>query len=256
MRILLALPTAGSPSQPFLESLAQLRMPPFASAFDRLTIVGNFIPGQRELAARRALSVNADVLIMVDDDMILPPDALVDLVAALDSDPQLAVVGALYYSRDGLHAMAATHWNSRDTTTAAIPAYDRALTSCDVVGFGCVAVRVRALQSMPPPYFNTQVYVEERALRVRICNEDYLFCEDVRRAGWLVALHAGIRCKHYDRASDVAHPRQWESSVVTARERMLVADPGPVYRVVPYDATLATKAERHSAAHIDYILVE
>ncbi len=37
---------------------------------------------------------------------------------------------------------------------------------------------VSALCGMPPPFFNTQVYVEEQAARVRICNEDYLFCED------------------------------------------------------------------------------
>jgi len=231
-------------------------MPHSTTAFDRITIVGNFIPGQRELAARRAIGMNADVLVMLDDDMILPPDALMGIVDALATDPQLAVVGALYYSRDGLHPMAADHWNSRDTTSAAIPAYANTLTYCDVVGFGCVAIRVNALRSIPPPYFNTQVYVEEQAARVRICNEDYLFCEEIRRSGWLVALHAGVRCKHYDRVSSIAYPREWEDSLTTSIERMIVVDPGPSYRIVPYDTTQGTKRERHQAANIDYIIVD
>jgi GT2 family glycosyltransferase len=256
VNVLLAIPTGGNPTAPFLSSLRDLRLPDAATAFDRITVVGNFVPGQRELAARRALISGADILVMIDDDMILPPDALVELIGALSADPELAVVGALYYSRDGLRPMAARRWDSRDTTTAAIPAYDKTLTYCDVVGFGCAAIRVRALRSLAAPFFSAQVYVEERAARVRICNEDYLFCQAVRHAGWLVALHAGVRCKHYDRASSTAYPREWEDPSATSIERMMVVEPGPSYRLVPYDATLPTKPERHESAAIDYIIVD
>jgi GT2 family glycosyltransferase len=256
VKLLLAIPTAGAPAAPFLASLRDLRMPASAIGFDRLTIVGNFIPGQRELAARRALSLDADVLFMFDDDMIVPPDALIRIVEALSADPRLAVAGALYYSRDGLRPMVADRWKSRDTTTAAIPAYADELTYCDAVGFGCVGVRVRALRSMNAPFFHTQVYFEERAARVRICNEDYLFCEAARQAGWLVAMHAGVRCKHYDRASGIAYPRQWENPSATNFERMIVVDPGPTYRVIPYDAAVAAQRAHHHAATRAYIKVE
>lgn len=256
MRVLLAIPTGGNPTAPFLNSLRDTRLPDSVTAFDRFTVVGNFIPGQRELAARRAVSLAADVLIMVDDDMILPPDAFVRLLGALDDDPRLAVAGALYYSRDGLHPMVADRWNSQNTTNASIPAFSDALAHCDAVGFGCVAVRVSALCGMPPPFFSTQVYVEEGAARVRICNEDYLLCEELRRAGWLVAVHAGVRCKHYDRASGIAYPQEWEGNATTDRERMIVADPGPSYRLIPYDGALAAKPERHQAARIDYLIVD
>jgi len=256
MRILLAVPTSGKPTQPFLESLQALELPASALAFDRITIEGNFIPGQRELAARRALTLDADILVMLDDDMILPPKAIVSLVDALLADPRLAVVGALYYSRDGIHPMVADHWTSRDTTTAAIPAYDSGVTYCDGVGFGCCAIRVEVLRHMARPFFNTQVYVEEHAARVRICNEDYLFCENVRHDGWRVALHAGVRCKHFDRASGLMYPREWETAAATSKPRMVVVEPGPRFRVVPYDPTHPTKAEYHEAAKVDYIIVD
>jgi GT2 family glycosyltransferase len=240
MNVLLAVPTGGNPAAPFLDSLRELHMPEFVTGFDRLTVAGNFVPGQRELAARRATATDADALVMFDDDMILPPDALERLLGALAADAQLAVVGGLYYSRDGLHPMVADHWDSRDTTSAAIPAFDRSLTACDAVGFGCVAIRVSALRSMPEPYFHTQVYVEEHAARVRICNEDYLFCEAVRHAGWRVALHAGVRAKHYDRASSTAFPREWEDAATTRIERMLVVEHGPSYRMIPYGRPCAS----------------
>jgi hypothetical protein len=36
----------------------------------------------------------------------------------------------------------------------------------------------------------------------------------------------------------------------------VVVDPGPSYRMVPYDTTQPTKRERHEAASIDYIIVD
>ena len=256
MNVLLALPTTGDPTKPFLDSLRELRMPPIVNAFDRLTISGNFIPGQRELAARRAITMNADVLVMTDDDTILPPDTLVRLIDAIAGNSRLAVIGGLYYSRDGLHPMVADRWTSHDTTTAVIPAFSDALVHCDAVGFGCAAIRVSALRSIPAPYFNTQVYVEEHAARVRICNEDYLFCEVIRRAGWQVALDAGLRCKHFDRATATAYPQIWEDRATTAIERMIVAVPGPRFTLVPYDPARPTVRERHETAEVDYIIVD
>jgi len=152
--------------------------------------------------------------------------------------------------------MVADHWESRDTTRAAIPPYGDTFVYCDAVGFGCVAIRVSALRSMPPPYFNLQVYVEASAARVRVCNEDYLFCEEARRGGWRVGLAAGLRCRHYDRRTGIAQPERWEDRATTTIERMLVVDPGPRYRIIPYDASMPVKPEHHERAVVDYIIVD
>jgi hypothetical protein len=256
VKILLALPTAGNPAGPFLESLATLELPQTTTSFDRLTITGNFIPGQREVAARRAVAMNADVLIMLDDDMVIPPLAIAQIADALMADDALAIVGALYYSRDGIRPMAADRWDSRDTTSATTPPFSDGVSYVDAVGFGCVAIRVPALRSLQPPYFNTQVYVEERAARVRICNEDYLLCERLRHAGFRVGLHAQARCKHYDRQSGIAHPVTWEDPATTSVERMLISEPGPHYRLVGYEASGARAREVHEVATLDYVIVE
>ena len=65
-----------------------------------------------------------------------------------------------------------------------------------------------------------------------------------------------MRCKHYDRGSGIAYPREWEDRAATAIERMIVVDPGPTYRVLPYDGAVATARERHQSATIDYIIVD
>jgi hypothetical protein len=256
MRLLLGLPGAGHPTKPFLDSLAALRLPPEVTAIDRYVVTGNFIPGQRELCVRRALAQRADVLVMIDDDMQVPPDAIPMLCDALALDPSLAIAGALYYSRDGIRPMAATRWSSADTTTAAIPGFADGVVAVDAVGFGCVALRVSALAALAPPYFGAQIFIEERAARVRLCNEDFLLCERVRDAGFGVALHAGVRCGHYDRERATIEPLRWESPDVTRAERMIVMRPGPHYELVPYDPAGATAGERHAAARLDYVSVD
>lgn len=256
MNVLLALPTAGHPTAPFLESLRTLDLPPSVERIEHVSITGNFIPGQRELAVRRALALGVDVLIMIDDDMIVPPHALHGILGALDADPELAIVGALYYSRDGLRPMTATHWVSHDTTTAAIPAFGHDVARVDAVGFGCVGIRIAALRALTPPYVGAHVYLEESSANVRICNEDYLLCERMRDIGYGIGLHGGVRCKHYDRASATAQPAMWEDDAATAVERMLVAEPGPHYRLIPYDPSGARINERHAAVPLTYLFVD
>jgi GT2 family glycosyltransferase len=256
LKLLLALPNGGRPTQPFLSALAKLTLPPEVTDFDRYVVSGNFIPAQRELAVRRALAVQADFLAMIDDDMTFAPDALTTLCDALVLDPSLAVVGALYYSRDGIRPMAASRWSSADTTGGSVPGFTDRIVPVDAVGFGCVLLRTSVLRALARPYFATQIYIEEGAARVRVCNEDYLFCERIRRAGFGVALHAGVRCGHFDRDRGVVEPVRWESPAETAHERMLVAQPGPRYALVPFDENGPRAHERHERAVLDYVIVD
>lgn len=251
MKIALGIPTSGAPSQPFLQSLTQLQMPPSASSFERLVVSGNFVPAQRELILRRALAAGAERLLMCDDDMVLPPDALHKLTAVLDGDPQCALAGALYYSRDGFRPMAVEDWNPDNTTTAHIPSFTDRPVAVSGVGFGCVLLRIDAIASMERPYFASHVYIEPDAARVRVCDEDYLMCARLRQAGHRVVLHAGVRCGHYDRTSGITQPLSWEDPLSTAMPRMAVLQDGE-RRLVPLAAAQAGD-ERHERAEMTYI---
>jgi hypothetical protein len=243
VKLLIGIPTGGQPTRPFLDALAKLELPEAITEADRLVWTGNAVAVQREMIARDAVARGADLLAMIDDDIIAPPDALVRLIAALRDDPAAAVAGALYYSRDSARPMAVSRWVSSDTTSAAIPAYggDR-VAVVDGVGFGCVVVRVDALRALAPPYFAAHVYVDPRSRTVRQCDEDYLFCERVRAAGRRVLLHAGVRAGHYDRGSDATAPARWEDDAATDRLRMIVLQDG-VTRLVPFDDAVPRAVE-------------
>jgi GT2 family glycosyltransferase len=243
VKLAIGIPTGGTPARPFLDALARLELPAGVAGADRVVWTGNFVPAQREMIARDALQRGADLLAMIDDDIVAPPDALVKLVAALEDDPDAALAGALYYSRDSARPMAVTRWNSADTTSAAIPAYADRPTAVDGVGFGCVVVRTAALRALEPPYFTSHLYVDRGARVVRVCDEDYLFCERVRRAGWRVLLHAGVRAEHYDRATGTTAPAAWEPPSETDRLRMIVRR-GDRTALVPFDDAAPRDRER------------
>ena len=253
LKLFLGIPSAGTPAAPFVESLAKLVLPPALEHFARGTVTGNFIPAERDLLVERALDAGADILVMCDDDMVLPSDAITRLCATLESNERAAVAGALYYSRDGFRPMAVTGWDEHDTRTGLVPAFDREPVAVDGVGFGCVAIRTSAVREMMPPYFASHVFIERGAGRVRICDEDYLFCARVRRAGWLVLLDPGVRCGHYNRATDTVMPTVWEPPEVTSRERMAVLVDG---RPALVDAaeSQGSVPETHVHADVAYIV--
>jgi hypothetical protein len=257
MKLLIGIPTAGAPAQPFLQSLAQLELPAEVTSVDRITATGNFVPGQRELILRRAISSGVDLLAMIDDDLVLPPNALPLLADILKGNPACALAGALYYSRDGLRPMAVSGWDETRTTSAHTPAFDdRTPVQVDGIGFGCVLIRCSVLSMLSEPFIGTQVYIEETANRVRICNEDYLFCAKLRRAGGTVMLHPGVRCGHFDRASGKIVPERWEPASATAIPRMTVMRPDGSIELAPFDASVPQAQERHVAAELDYIFAD
>jgi hypothetical protein len=254
MKLLIGIPTGGAPTQPFLQSLAKLELPPTVTEIDRITVTGNFAPGQRELILRRAISTGADVLAMIDDDIVLPPDALVKLADVLQKNPDCGLAGALYYSRDGLRPMAVNGWDATNTTSAHTPAFDdREPVAVDGVGFGCVLLRCSVLSMLEEPFMDAQVYVEQGGNRVRICNEDYIFCGKVRLAGYSVVLHPAVRCGHYDRASNKIIPESWEPVSATAMARMTVIHADGSIALAPFDANVPQAKEHHMTAVLDYI---
>jgi len=251
MNIFIGIPSRGNPAPTFVESLKHLETDP-AWEVSHATVVGDFVPGQRELLARMALDADSDLLIFFDDDMVLPPEALVEL-ARLCADPTVGVVGGLYYTRDGLKPLAVSRWRSNHMTSAAIPAFGWQPTEVDGVGFGCAAISMPWLRRLEAPFFSAHIYIEREARRVRLCNEDYLFCERIRRQGGRVLLHGGLRCGHYDRATQRIQPERWEPPETTGIERMLVRHPNGAVELVAYDDNHPEADDGSEACTVEYV---
>ncbi|HYZ15041.1 MAG TPA: hypothetical protein VE591_01520 [Candidatus Acidoferrum sp.] len=244
MKLLIGIPTSGQPTRPFLDALQSIVLPASVSEVDRVVWTGNFVAGQREMIARDAVRRGFDLLAMIDDDIVVPRDGLERLVAALQADPDAAIAGALYYSRDGARPMTVSRWSSSDTTSAAIPPFNsHDIVPIDGLGFGFVVLRVAALASLTQPYFAAHLFVDDLSRTVRQCDEDYLLCERLRSAGYRVLLHGGVRAGHYDRGRDIVAPERWETDDETDRVRMIVRE-GETTRLVPFDDRVPQAKER------------
>lgn len=253
MNLVIGIPTAGHFTQPFIESLKSIELPACVTGFDNISVTGNFVPAQRELLVRHALRVKADYLLMVDDDIVVPSDALRKLLSVFERDERAGVVGGLYYARDGIRPMAVAGWKPLDTTAAYTPAFLHEPVEVDGVGFGCVLVKCSVFGALEQPYFSAQVFLEESLRRVRVCNEDYLFCRRAAQAGFATYVHAGVRLRHYDRATGQTFPLEWESDEATNHRRMGVMREGK-FLMVPLDEKVPRVDERHAQASLDYII--
>lgn len=253
MNLVIGIPSAGNPAQPFLESLQQLTLPQHVTGFDHIIVTGNYVPAQRELLARHALAVKSDYLLMIDDDIVLPANALTKLLSVFENEPRTGVAGGLYYARDGIRPMAVAGWNPLDTTSAYTPAFAHDPVEVDGVGFGCVLIKCAVFRAMNEPYFSAQVFLEKSLRRVRVCNEDYLFCKRAAEAGFTTYLHAGVRLGHYDRGTGTTFPLAWESDDATNHARMSVMQDGK-FALVPVDENVPRVDERHIRANLDYII--
>lgn len=256
MKLLLGIPTGGNPAEPFVKSLHQLKLPPAITEIEHKTTVGNFVPAQRELLAGYALHRNADFLLMADDDMVVPSDAVGKLLEPFE-DPRVGIVGALCYSRDGIRPMAVDDWNAADTTSAAIPAFDdRTPVEVDGVGFGLAMIRCKTLEVMSQPFFPAHIFIEQALARVRVCDEDFLFCRRLKDEGWKVFLHPGVRCGHFDRQSGQVFPLEWEDPGVSNTRRMLVRDADGTIAKRAFEPNLASAPETHVRADVEYVIVD
>jgi hypothetical protein len=256
MSLLIGLPTGGKPTAAFLESLQSITWPTHVGMIERMIVTGNFVPGQRELIVRRALAENYTYLLMMDDDMVLPPNAVELLFETLAAKPKAAIVGALYYSRDGKRPMAVSQWRAEDTTAAVVPAFtNNKASEVDGIGFGCVLLRCPALRSLQSPYFNTQILIETAHNHVRVCNEDYLLCERLHKAGYEIYLDGRVRCGHYDRDQAMILPIEWENDVLTGVTRMHVRQADGKEMLVPYESGGPHATEEHQYATLDYLIL-
>lgn len=144
----------------------------------------------RERIADTALSLNADYLFMIDDDMTAPPDLFellyrhdVDIVAPLAFTRYPPHKPVLYELKNGYDAIE----NKKYYINYPILDYPRnTLVQCDAVGFGSVLIKTDVFRSMKKPWFMT----------TSGAGEDIHFCWSAGEAGKKIFMDTSIRLGH------------------------------------------------------------
>ena len=151
---------------------------------------GYSIARARNFMARWALEANCSHLLMVDSDMVLPENAIADLMSN-ETDVCLG-----YYVRgtsdDGRTNVAKLGSSNDDCYMASeLAALSPSIVPVKSGGFGCALIRTSVFRRIPQPWFVYRDYVGGSGL-----SEDYDFCKKCHEAGISVYVDTRVACGH------------------------------------------------------------
>ena len=161
----------------------------FVRGYDCATARNNIV--------KRALDAGADYLMMVDNDVTVPRDALVNLM-----EHDVDVVMGYYAHRNGANdATTLTNVCKRGElnytmqyTGGELAAYrnnGENLVRVHGGGMGCILIRCSALRRMSYPYYKWVDYGNGGML-----SEDLYFCEQCRMDGIKIYVDTRVSCGH------------------------------------------------------------
>jgi Glycosyl transferase family 2 len=199
-----------------------VQAPPTHMSHGFLCIKDGPIELSRELAAEKALEMNAKYLWFVDDDTVPPPNTMKKLIYVLDNFPEVAVCGGVYVTREadtpqplvfrGMGRGSYWHWKVGD------------IFEVTGMGAGCMMIKTEVFKKLPKPWFTFEESVsDDPMIASHSISEDIHFCNLVQQAGYKIFAHGGVLCDHWDTEKDTVYRLPPDSYPMRPRETSLVA---------------------------------
>lgn len=164
MKVLLGIPTIRPIKPQVVEALMNLRRP---CEVDTFIDTKGYTPSEkRNYLIVKALNEKYDYLLLVDDDMILPPETLEVLLSR-----QKDIIGGIYYFRGF-------------PPEKVIELFDKNIPNepfiCKSLGGGLILTKTSVFRKIKSPWFGTEV----NNVGMTIVSEDYSFADKAREAGY------------------------------------------------------------------------
>lgn len=192
MNVLIAVPTFENINPETFKSIYDLEKIPGVK-FDFEFVKGYDCAVARNMIMKKAIDGKYDYVLMVDSDIILPKDALINLI----NDNKYVVLG--YYPRKNepeiseIFKRGIGYPNENKILMNDLAASDGTLMEINGGGFGCALINMDVLNKLNNPivYFNYMIYPDGDHL-----SEDLYFCSLVRNNGINIYVDTRVRCKH------------------------------------------------------------
>jgi hypothetical protein len=192
--IMIATPHGGDVSPYWLDSFLSLVKPwdaeTGAEAWGRGYTVRLEVAVARNQLVEMFLKSAHTHLLFWDDDVLAPPDALMQL-----SEVGAPIVSGFYVTRSTPPKPVAyrAHPKKPHIYQPVRPTEEK-LYRVDGIGFGFVLIERSVFEKIPAPWFQF-ICGADGAHR----SEDFVFCELARAAGIPILLHGGVQCGHVGR---------------------------------------------------------
>lgn len=191
MRILVAMPERSTVDAECAAAFANLQRYEHELVFSHADGRGVYGPGPaRNRLAKKAIEGNYDYLLSIDTDIIVPPDAIKNLL----EPPADIVLGLYRYKNDtgDCPFFKFEQVNGSDKWHMDEVPHER--FEIKAGGFGCAMFDVNVFRQIGMPWF----YWEERPTGHHT-GEDVYFCDKARAAGFKIFADGRVRCSHVAR---------------------------------------------------------
>lgn len=187
-KILIAVPTFESIAPETFKSIYAIQSEHIL-AFDY--VKGYDCARARNLIGQEAVEGEFDYVLMVDSDVIIPPDCLDNML----ENPVPMCVGV--YPRKNTKSKETELFKFSEKDYLDRFSYDE-LTAIRMPvkgsGFGCALIDVNVFKTLPFPWFKYVVYDSGDVL-----SEDLYFCDILRRQGYTIEADTRVKCGHLTR---------------------------------------------------------
>lgn len=167
----------------------QLQLPSNVISMTR----GQPIDQARNVLVEQALKSNAEYVLFIDSDVVIPPMAIQRMI----SHNQDIVSGVYYVRHDPITP--AVWMESADLPGKYNPVTamtENALIEVHAIGMGCCLIHRRVFDHLQKPYFKWTVSDDGESG----VSEDFHFCRIAREAGFHIYIDTGVQCEHLSNA--------------------------------------------------------
>jgi hypothetical protein len=166
-------------------SLRNLMLPPNSGI---VFLSGMPFGHARNVGAQQAVENNCTWLFFIDDDVAVPPDAYAKLKAH-----DKAIVSGLYFRRSPpINPVWLNKVNNEYVFQHSI---DGKLHTADLVGAGCLLIKVDVFRQITRPWFEWRVDRDDLDKNDRL-SEDFFFCQKAKQFGIEIHIDTSVQCDH------------------------------------------------------------
>lgn len=187
MKILIAVPTFENILPECFQSIYDLDKDGHDVHFE--FVKGYDCAKARNMIVKTAIEGGYDYTLMVDSDIVLPPDTLKIFL----SDPCPIIMGLYPKKRTANSETTLVKPDAKDNNNRyfyhTLPKEQRFPIRAG--GFGCVLIHKDVFKHLSYPYFLFEVHKYGTFL-----SEDYYFCKKAREAGYTIWADSRVRCGH------------------------------------------------------------
>lgn len=150
----------------------------------------------RNAVVAQFLTSKCSHLLMVDDDVVVPPEAITRLVA-VGGDITLGCYGSVKTFGDGTTGFYVVVLRLGGGAEDVYRSWPAGVEEVAGGGAGCMLVARPVLELVPYPWFRFQGLHVPGTGNIVTVGEDVDFCQRARAAGFRVWADGGVRCGHY-----------------------------------------------------------